>query len=1020
MTLTHIRGAAASSRARQPRLLTLAIGASLALGVAGTAFGQATTGNIFGQAQPGQTVIVSGSTGVTRQAVVDETGRFRFGNLPLGDYKVSLQRDGATIMERHDVTLVVGAGTEVNFNLDIQATSLDAVSVSASALPSIDVASVDSRTVLTAKDLERLPLARHAEAIALLAPGAVSGSGAFTGPTGQSLVSFGGASVSENAYYINGFNTTDPLAAMGGIGLPYGAVDQQEVYTGGYSAMYGRSDGGVISQVGKRGTNQWKFGGQVLWSPRSLASDPRNVYFPDQALPDGYDYTNASQPGTIYRSRKNNTSWTTVYSAYAGGPLIKDRLYLFVAAEAEKQQGTSTTPITSSQPANNQHATSRPKHYAKLDWNINANNILELTSIGSKQAYAGSLYDYDYATGRQGDRFGFDTSTKTSSDITIGKITSYVTDDLTLSATYGIHKVTSTSNVPGDDPTRPFLSAVTNQDPSITGGAPIRNGVTSSTIGSPHSTSQARGLRLDAEYRLGNHQLAAGIDNMRYNSRNIGKTLSGPGYAWIYGKTARPDVALVPSLGVGAPGGDGYFVHRYISNSLTSSSVDQKAQYIEDRWQVSDRWLLSLGLRNDQFTNFNNVGQAYVRNTNQWAPRLGFAWDVLGDASFKLYGNLGRYYLALPTSVAIRGASASTMTSEYFTYTGIDPVTGAPTGLAPIGPGPVSSNGEYGQAPDPRTVAARDLKSQYQDEAILGFSKQLGSDWVYGAKATVRKLQTAIDDVCDYKKLEAKAKSQGIDVDAVNISHGCLIFNPGQTNTFLLSRKDGSGYEQVRMSAKDWGFDGGAKRKYYALDLFVEHPFDGKWHGRVDYTFSRSYGNTEGQVLSTLGQDDVSKTQDWDFASLMANSNGVLSNDRTHQLKIYGAYQVTSEWMVSGSLRVNSGAPRACLGYFGNDESDPAGYRSSYRFCGGKSSALGSNGRLPWTRQLDAGVTYRPAFAGNKLGFNATVFNVTNERKPLSQDVRYQTSPYTVSNTYGLPTFLQPPRYVRLSASYDF
>ncbi|PPT90589.1 TonB-dependent receptor domain-containing protein, partial [Xanthomonas arboricola] len=90
-----------------------------------------------------------------------------------------------------------------------------------------------------------------------------------------------------------------------------------------------------------------------------------------------------------------------------------------------------------------------------------------------------------------------------------------------------------------------------------------------------------------------------------------------------------------------------------------------------DRWQVNDHWLLTLGIRNDKFTNYNSDHVAYVDSGDQWAPRVGVSWDVFGDSSFKVFANVGRYYLALPNQVAIRGASASTFTNEYFTYTGI-------------------------------------------------------------------------------------------------------------------------------------------------------------------------------------------------------------------------------------------------------------------------------------------------------------------------------------------------------------
>ncbi|MDF3983707.1 TonB-dependent receptor [Luteibacter sp. PPL201] len=1010
------------------RRSTLALAIGLAT-VSGAALAQSTTGSIFGSAQPGATIQISSpSTGVNRQITADASGRYRASNLPLGNYTVNVLDGGKVVDSRKDINLTVGSSSEVSFASAAagNAQSLESVTVSANALPPIDVSSVDSRTVVTSAQLTRLPLGRNAEAIALLAPGVVTGSGDF-----GRVVSFGGAGVSENAYYINGYNTTDPLKNLGGASLPYGAIDQQEVYTGGYSAMYGRSDGGVINQVGKRGTNEWHFGGQVLWEPKFLAESPRNIFYPNATLPNGYEYENADQPGTEYRHRDGNKKWTTTYSAYVGGPLIKDKLFLFAAAEAEKSEGVSTNSSASSIQANNHYTFNLPKYYVKLDWNINDSNILEVTGIRSQDEAEGVYYAYDYATHTQGGQTGaFADHTKLTNTYTIGKYTSYLTDDLTFSATYGKGKSQDYFNNPSGGGA-PWLSGVTNQNPAITGGTPISNLNPTYVSKAPDARSLTHGLRMDLEWQVGDHRLTGGIDNMRYNAYDEGQSMSGPGYAWIYGR-GNPTTPISRTLGVGAPGGAGYYVRQYKFITTTSMSVDQKAYYLEDKWQVNDRVNVTVGVRNDKFTNYNNNHISYVDSGNQWAPRLGAAWDVFGDSTFKVYGNLGRYFLALPNSVAIRGASSSTLTSEYFTYTGIA-ADGSPTGLAPLGPGPVSANNEYGQPTDPKAVTARNLKSQYQDEAILGFDKAFGSEWVGGAKLTVRKLQAAIDDVCDMNRVIEKLQAQGVNTDNTTFP-GCVIFNPGKTNRFSFGNADGTRTE-VSMSRDDWGFTDGAKRKYYALDMYFGHPWDGKWEGRIDYTFSRSYGNTEGQVKSDIGQDDISKTQDWDAAALMENSNGLLANDRRHQIKMRGSYALTDEWLLSGVVRVQSGGPKSCLGYYagptldntgtpggyGAAGTDPIGYGSSYHFCNGQPYHPGDQ-RQPWTKNIDLSVTYRPAFADHKLAFALSVFNVTDERKVTQTDATYETNagPGVVSNTYNMGTYFQTPRFVRLSASYDF
>jgi len=987
----------------------------------GAAAAQSTTGSLYGTAPvaPGTTVVVESDTGLRRSTAVDETGRYLLGALPVGRYTISLQRDGVVTERRDNVQLRVGAGTEVSFGSrsSADATTLGTVTVTAANVPRIDVTNTVSRSVITSEQLDTLPLGRSAEAIALLAPGVVAGSGAFANGS-RGAVSFGGASVTENAYYLNGFNASNPLSNLGGVGLPYGAIDQQETFTGGYSARYGRSTGGVINQLGKRGTNSWHFGAQATWSPAALAWTPADVRYPAGTLPPDYEYTDADLPGSLYRYRADDKATRTTQSAYVSGPLIEDRLFVHLAAEQERIEGVSTATAESAQQVRNHYSITLPKVYAKVDWNITDDHTLEYTRLQNTDRQGGYHRAFDYQTLAEGGRTGtFADTTKLKNSFDILGYHGYLSDDLSLSAVWGRSRERNLRYNPRDS-LNPYLSGAGNQDPAITGGMPIRNDQAALSSKAPDAGSTTRGLRVDLQYRLGDHELTAGIDNMVYQAHNEGQAMSGPGHAWIYSRIA-PDQSPNAAFGIAPPGGQGYFVQKYIFSTTTSMSVSQKAYYLEDRWQVSPDWLLTLGLRNDRFTNYNSAAVAYVESGNQWAPRLGASWDVHGDASLKLFANLGRYYLALPNSVAIRGASASTFTREYFTYTGID-ANGVPTGLGALGPGPVSSNNEYGQTPDPRSVAPSDLASQFQDELILGFEKTLGTQWNAGAKLTLRRLQSAIDDTCDAARIVEKLQASGIDPSTVDIP-GCVIFNPGRTNTFQLRHSDGSGYTPVRMSASDWGFAGRkAKRDYVGVDLFVEHPMQARWYGRLDYTWSRSFGNTEGQVKSDIGQSDVSKTQDWDAVSLMEYAGGYLANDRRHQLKAYGAWQITPEWMASATLRVMSGMPRSCLGYYGSEESDPLGYGSSYHFCNGQPSRPGDAGRQPWTARLDLGAMYRPAFAAHRLGLAVDVFNVLNQRRQVQSDPSYESGQHTISNTYGIGTYYTAPRSVRLTASYDF
>src|SRR5699024_9679573 len=132
------------------------------------------------------------------------------------------------------------------------------------------------------------------------------------------------------------------------------------------------------------------------------------------------------------------------------------------------------------------------------------------------------------------------------------------------------------------------------------------------------ASQHSQGLRADFSYQLGDHLLEVGIDNVKYNSHHQGQTMSGPGYAWIY-QTGDPNTPINDKLNVGAPG-ETYYVAQYKYIVASSMGAKQKAWYVQDAWQITDDLLLNLGLRNDHFSNSNQIGETFVDEKNQWEP----------------------------------------------------------------------------------------------------------------------------------------------------------------------------------------------------------------------------------------------------------------------------------------------------------------------------------------------------------------------------------------------------------------
>ena len=1011
--------------------LNVAFGTALiSVGTIGTSFAQSNaTGTVYGSAASGSTLVLTNTeTGFKRSMNLDSSGRFSLGALPVGSYSVQVLKDGKLVNSNPDVQVRIGQGTEISF--------ADTVVVTGSqTAKKLDMMEMGSTTIFTAKELQRIPVANSVGAIIQLAPNTTSGDARYGG---SNAPSFGGSSASENAYYINGFPVTNSLTQVGFSQLPFNSIAQAQVLTGGYGAEFGRSTGGVVNIITKSGSNEFKAGGGITWSPDIYRATGKNQYYADNGT---------TLANKLYVYNQQNVIDSSTTTGYFSGPIIKDKLFIYYSGERATtnssgiRSGNSSATYTASAATQSSSwqeiSTEVPRSLLKLDWNISDDHHLEYTRLTDKYTSARKYFGFDYKTlQRTNVQNGGQTyvnwgptpvASQQGSEADILKYTGYFTKDLTFTAVLGQTKSPHQQNPVGYNPSLPqIFSDSTNEVPGLGPYSKPQN--ISGNLLVPGAVDNNKGMRFDLEYKLNQqHSLRVGVDKNTINSL-AGSGLAG-GYRWEYFKSSAPNelidgkYAAANSVTVNNPyGAQGYYAQKVYVNSLSTPSVEQTAQYIEDRWQVNNKLLLSLGLRNESFNNKNGDGKSYINLPTQIAPRLGATFDALGDQTLKLFGNAGRYHVPLPTNVAVRAAGASLYTKQNFVYTGVD-ANGQPTGLTPIS-AVYSSNNEFGQSKDPQTVAALNMNGNYQDELAMGFERAVNKGLNIGGKFTYRMLRSAIDDHCDDRPFQAWADRNG--VNSSNwAGYNCALFNPGVANSFMMDYGDGKGLHRVDLSAKDLGFDK-VKRIYQALDLFAEHPFDGKWYGKVNYTFSRNYGNTEGQLLSDIGQADVATTQAFDFPEFSKNAVGLLPNHRKHQLKMFGYYQADPEWGFGANVALASGRPRNCIGNAPdavgstnpNAVTNYSGYGSAYFYCGGVATPRGSQGELPYTAKLDLNVAYQPASLKG-LTLKLDVFNVLNRQSIEVIEERFN-SGTSLRALYSTPLAYTAPRSARISAYYDY
>ena len=567
--------------------------------------------------RPGATVTVRHlATGATRTVTSDGDGRFTIPFLPPGAYSVDVQLANFSPWRADSIVLQVGQERQVDVRLTVGAVR-ETITV-AEAARTVTTA-VDG--VLAAESIQALPLnGRNFLELAMLVPGNSPTPTFDPTKTNSVLVSSAGQLGRGGNITIDGQSNTDDVVGGPLLNLPIDAVQEFQIATNRFGADLGRSASSVINVVTRSGGNTSQ--GSAAYFIRDDAWQASSPLVADDSTTPPF---NRQQMSATY-----------------GGPLRRDRLFWFAAGEFRDQDGGilvgARDTVTRAIPRSFADAPLRDGLWSMRVDAAGQTNRVQLryagqwatdTSSSAGERAMGSASQRQEALNRYNSVLGGWTTAPSGrfvNDVSVSVSTFY---NRTLPVTQG-PQLTFPSLVDGASFRMPQETLQTR----------LQAVDTATLVRGPHTIQFGGELhRVDAEFRLGVFQegrVELVEDFPNFDHTGDGRIDDNDLLFAVTLRSGKPDQALIQ------PDADN--VHL--------------AGFIQDDWNVSNRLALNVGLRYEFDTDVNNqsrvdelnpivlpfVTAERQRDTNNFAPRIGLAWNPDGTGRLVVRGGYGIYY----------------------------------------------------------------------------------------------------------------------------------------------------------------------------------------------------------------------------------------------------------------------------------------------------------------------------------------------------------------------------------------
>lgn len=287
-------------------------------------------------------VTATSETGQVRQGTTGSDGTYKFGLLAPGTYQVKFEASGFKAVEVPATKITVTETAVLDGHLEVGVQTQE-VTVTTE-VEAIQTSSSTLGTVLASREVTDIPLStrNYTNLLSLSAGANASVNNATALGKGSQDIATNGSSTGQNNYQMDGvainnftgFGRTAETGFYGSFAVPPpDAIQEFKIQTSTYDASYGRNPGANVDVVTKSGTNEWH--GAAFEFFRNTSLNANDFFYKRSEVQRGL-------------SNKQPVLNQNQFGGVIGGPIKKDKLFVFVSyQETEQKNGLASFGFSS-------------------------------------------------------------------------------------------------------------------------------------------------------------------------------------------------------------------------------------------------------------------------------------------------------------------------------------------------------------------------------------------------------------------------------------------------------------------------------------------------------------------------------------------------------------------------------------------------------------------------------------------------------------------------------------------------